>query len=69
MKFEILVSFGHELPKKLDMFLMNCLSFGILAFMLVSHSHLNGMLETFLHNLFVYALIACIFFSFLDCLE
>ena len=63
---EILVLFGHELPKKLDMFLMNCLSFGILAFMLVSHANLNGMLETFLHNLFVYALLACIFFSFLE---
>ena len=66
---EILVLFGHELPKKLDMFLMNFLSFGVLAFMLVSHAHLNGMLETFLHNLFVYALIACIFFSFLEMLN
>ena len=63
---EILVYFGHDLPQKLDMFLMNCLSYAILGFLMVSHSELSEMHEVFMHKLLAYALIMCTFISLME---
>jgi hypothetical protein len=65
---EMLICFGilGGFPEKFDMFISNCLGFGVLGFLLYSHDHLGQILEAFMHKLYLIAVVGYVFFSFLE---